>query len=205
MFTKEDDIRSDHDTATIAGAPDAAGLWQEHGNKTVVIRESTNRTIKADGMITDTPGLALCIRWADCQNFVIYEPKKNFLGVLHAGWRGMLSGAIPEFFKAMKSEFSIAGNDVFVGAGPSLCMQCAEFGVGHEVLKTLPPNLIDGRLANLQAEATRQLLAAGVQPSRIERNPDCTRCNPERYWSYRGEDKQQVTEGHTNMIVAALR
>jgi copper oxidase (laccase) domain-containing protein len=204
MFDKSDDVRSDKDAATIIGAAESAGLWQEHGNKTVVIREVTDRSIKADGMITDVPSLALCLRWADCQNFVIYEPQKNVLGALHVGWRGLLSGAIPEFFKTLKSAFNISGNEVFVGAGPSLCMDCAEFGVDHEVLTTLPPNFVDGRHANLIAEATRQLLETGVQPSRIDRSHDCTRCMPDSYWTYRGGHKEEVLAGHTNMLVAFL-
>ena len=29
------------------------------------------------------------------------------------------------------------------------------------------------------------LLRAGIDPSRIDMHPDCTKCHPERYWSHR--------------------
>jgi len=29
------------------------------------------------------------------------------------------------------------------------------------------------------------LLRAGIDPSRIDVHPDCTKCRPERYWSHR--------------------
>ena len=29
------------------------------------------------------------------------------------------------------------------------------------------------------------LLRAGIDPSRIDVHPDCTKCHPERYWSHR--------------------
>jgi copper oxidase (laccase) domain-containing protein len=66
----------------------------------------SNRTEEADGMITDVPGLALNLRVADCQSFVIFSPKKNVLGLLHVGWRGLISGAIPEFFAVLTNHIS---------------------------------------------------------------------------------------------------
>jgi YfiH family protein len=205
MLTKVDDVRSDNDAKRSVGATRSAGLWQEHGDKTIMVWDQTDRTEKADGMITDRANLALCIRWADCQNFVVYAPEKHVLGVLHAGWKGILVDAIPKFFESLKADFGVDAKDTYVGAGPSLCMKCAEFGVDHEVLQTLPSNLIDGRLANLQGEALRQLIESGVREDRIERHPDCTRCTPETYWTYRGGHREDVIAGHTNMLVATLK
>lgn len=205
FFTKSDDVHDDQSAATIAGAQEAAGLWQAHGNKTVIIREPVNRTQQADGMITDVPGLALCIRSADCQNFVVYAPSKNVVGGLHVGWKGLLAGAIPEFFTALKKEFGIEPKETFVGAGPSLCTACADFSDPARELPSLPPAFMHGNTVDLRGAATDQMITLGVPRAQIERHLDCTRCHPEAYWTYRGGDREEVKEGHSNMVVCCLK
>ena len=204
FFMKDDDIRDDQTAAQKIGTKDAAGLHQMHDNETVVIRTPTNRTIPADGMITDVPSLALCLRVADCQSFVIYEPKKNILGLLHVGWRGVITGAIPEFFTVLKKEFGIVPAETFVGAGPSLCTRCADFMDPEKELPTVSRKFINGRNADLRGAATEQLTSLGVLRNHIEQHPDCTRCHPELYWTYRGGDRDAVKKGRTNMMVCAL-
>ncbi len=205
MFTKEDDIDYDAQAAKALGVSKTAGLHQVHGNRVIVVRDSLNRTEEADGMITDVPGLALCIRWADCQNFVILEPERRVMGVLHAGWRGLIRGAIPSFFDVLKREWGIAPSSVFVGAGPSLCQTCADFTDPAKELFPLPSHFIDGKNADLQAAATAQFTSLGVKTAHLERHPDCTRCKPHQYWTYRGGHREEVKEGHTNMLAAVLR
>ena len=205
LFTKLDDIRSDADAACLIGAKTSAGLQQEHGAKTVIVRSPMNRTEKADGMITDVPGLALCIRAADCQNFLMYERTKNVLGVLHVGWKGLIAGAIHEFFRVLKEEWEIGPADVYIGAGPSLCAACAEFTDPVRELPGIPARFISGRCVDLQGAATEKFLELGVRPDHMERHPDCTKCHPENYWTYRGGDREKVKKGHTNMLAGVLQ
>ena len=205
LFTKTDDIRTDVAAAQTFGLRDAAGLCQMHGNRTVVVRAPSNRTIEADGMITDVPDLALCIRFADCQNFVLYAPERHVCGVLHVGWRGLIAGAIPEFFRVMKGEWGIAPSETFVGAGPSLCTTCSDFSDPKGELPSIPKRFIHGKCVDLQRAATQQLVDLGVSPDRIERHPDCTRCRPELYWTYRGGDRDAVKTGHSNMLACTLK
>lgn len=206
FFTKADDIRDDQSAATIIGAPEAAGLRQMHGNRTVVIRRPTSgRTEEADGMITDVPDLALCLCAADCQNFIVFEPQRNIAGVLHVGWRGLITNAIPEFFRILNKEFGISPEATFVGAGPSLCTQCADFTDPMRELAGVSREFIHGKHVDLQGDATAQMLKLGVSSDRIDRHPDCTRCHPELYWTYRGGDREAVKQGHSNMLVVALR
>ena len=205
LFTKSDDVRSDADAAVAIGAPRAAGLWQKHGNRTVILRNPSARTEQADGMLTDTPGLALCLRMADCQNFVVYAPERGVAGVVHVGWKGLIAGTIPEFFRALKNEWGIDGDDVFVGAGPSLCRKCAEFSDPAHELPSIPQRFIDGKKVDLQGAAAAQMIDAGVRSDRIDRHLDCTRCDPGTYWTYRGGDREAVIEGHTNMLVCSMQ
>ncbi len=205
LTTKEDDIRDDAAAATLLGAGASVGLWQVHGKDAVTVHGPVARTIKADGMLTDEKNLALCIRSADCQTFLVYAPERHVVGVMHAGWKGLLAGMIPSFFSHLKSEWNIDGKNVLVGAGPSLCKTCAEFTDPVRELPGFPSDLIDGRRADLRRAAERQLGSCGVLMTSFERHPDCTRCSSDRWWSYRGGHKKDVLEGHTNMLACVLR
>ena len=206
MWTKDDDVRSDGEAARRLGIDETrtAGLHQVHGNAVVMVREPTHRTIDADGMLTDERNLLLCTRWADCQNFAVFVPGTQIIGVLHSGWKGLVAGAIPSFFKTLKREWNVDAADAYVAAGPSLCQQCASFTDPVTELPGIPPELIDGRHADLRGWADRQLMDAGVRTDRFERHPDCTRCSPEKYWTYRGGHREEVKSGRTNMLAIRL-
>lgn len=204
LFTKQDDIRSDAGAASAVGATQSAGLHQVHGNRVIVVRDQLSRTEQADGMITDVPGLALCIRWADCQNFVVYEPKKKILGAMHVGWKCLRAGTIPELFRVLKQDCGVTGTDVYVAAGPSLCLTCSDFSDPLTEMPNAPSAFVHGKNVDLRGWADHQLMEAGVRPDRIERHPACTRCMPDTYWTYRGGHREEVRAGHTNILTAFL-
>lgn len=205
LFVKEGGILSDQEAAAGIGATKAAGLNQAHGNRVIVVRDALRRTEAADGMITDVPGLALCICWADCQNFVVYAPGKNILGAMHIGWRCLRDGTIPSFFEILKKEFGIAAEECLVAGGPSLCMQHSEFSDPLKEIVNIPPSFVIGKLVDLRGWARQQFTDAGVSDENIEMHRDCTRCNPKKYWTYRGGDRDMVKTGHSNMLVCALK
>lgn len=204
MFTKEDDVRSDEEAAQLLGGKEVAALHQVHGNRVIVVTAPSARVEKADGMITQRKNLTLCIRWADCQNFVIFCPKPLTVGLLHVGWRGIEAKAITEFFRVLRNECGVDAQHVYVGAGPSLCQRCADFSDPAKELPSVPPKLINGNHVDLRDAATREFIACGVPSDRIDRHPDCTRCSPELYWTYRGGHREEVKAGHTNMLACRL-
>jgi len=192
--------RSDDRTS----AENSVRLHQVHGNKTIVTRKKMDATEEADGVLTDTPQLDLIVRAADCQNFAIFVPEKNIIGVLHSGWKGLLAGAIPEFFRVLEHEFQTTMSDVFVTAGPSLCPACAEFSDPVLELPGVDQKFFNDRLVDLQGVADQQLFDCGILPEHFERHPDCTLCKNDVYLSYRGTDKQDVKAGLSNFLVCSL-
>ena len=180
-------------------------LNQVHGNRTIIARAPSNRTQDADGVITDVPGLTLTLRTADCQSFVIFAPQNYVVGLLHAGWRGLINGAIPQFFVTLNKEFGIDAASTFVAAGPSLCQKCAEFTDPTKELPLIDPKFFDGRCVDLQGIADAELRTCGVLQSNIERHPDCTCCQSDLYWSYRGGDRDAVRRGQTNVTTCQLK
>lgn len=177
---------------------------QTHGKRTVVARKPTLMTEEADGIATDVPGLTLAIRMADCQTFAVYAPNHRVVGLLHAGWRGLAAGAIPAFYKALRNEWGINPAETLVAAGPSLCRACSEFTDPASELPGIDPRFFEGRRIDLRGIADDQLDRLGVPQAQRERHPDCTKCNPNRYWSYRGPDREAVRKGWENLITCTL-
>lgn len=196
-------IQSDSDAARILGVTTIASAQQVHRNKTVIVDEPVKRVTGADGIITTTPNLTLLMRVADCQSFVAYDPTKNIVGALHAGWKGIVAGAIPAFLDMMKAQGSNPA-DVFVYAGPSLCQRCAEFTDPVKELPGIDHRFFDGRCADLRGVADQQWMNAGILMEHVERSPDCTKCRNDLYWSYRGGDREAVKNGYENVLACTI-
>ncbi len=195
LFTKEDNITSDDQIGD-----NVASLWQVHGNKTIKVNSPTSRTEQADGLVTDKKNLTLSIRMADCQPLIAYDPESNIVGLVHVGWRGLVAGAIPEFFKIMNPASS------YVCIGPSLCQKCAIFSDPKNELPNVDSKFVDeANSVDLMGAADEQLSELGVSEDRIERITACTSCNPDKYWAYRGGDKEAVKNGHTNVLSCYLK
>ncbi len=196
------------DEATLAqklGGTGEVSLHQKHGGTAVRVRETSHRLLQADAVFTDVPGLLLTVRWADCQNFLLYAPKQRVLGVVHVGWKGLLAHMLPNAFALLATEWNIEPKDTVVYAGPSLCLRCADFTNPSAELPSLDAKYFDGRHVDLQRAATDSLLQLGVREDCLFRHADCTRCHPETYWTYRGGDREAVQDGRTNALAAMLR
>lgn len=204
FLRREDACSSDKDIARITGKHSLVSLRQMHGNTALRVTEPSSRVLEADAIATDVPGLTLTIRFADCQGFVLYEPTKKVIAVVHAGWKGMCKKIITSTLTLLKQEWDIDLKNILVGAGPSLCRSCAEF---TDPMREAPElsAFVDGRTIDLQASATAEFLSLGVKRDNIERMPDCTRCHPETYWTYRGGDREAVTQGLTNVFTVTVR
>lgn len=205
FFTREDDVSDDASIGKALGTDRFVTLKQTHGTNVAIVTEPLRRTIEADASATDTRDLTLAIRIADCQPIIVYAPKKNVIGVIHAGWKGVRDGIIPEFFKTLKNEWGIEPSETFVCAGPSLCLNCAEFTDPVTELPTVDPRFFRGRHVDLRGAADHQLEMLGVPASNRERSPVCTKCTNDTLWSYRGTDHDAVKAGFTNVLTIGLR
>jgi len=202
LSSKEDGHCTDLIMGGVLGTDHTAALRQMHGSITHVARSPLARTEAGDGLVTDQAGLALIIRAADCQTFVLYAPDAHVAAVLHVGWKGLIAGAIHSCMDTLRATWNIDPARLVVGAGPSLCMSCAEFTDPIRELPGIDPKFIDGRHTDLRGIADAQWAACGVPT--VDRMMDCTKCQADRYWTYRGGDKEAVMNGATNMLGCVL-
>lgn len=98
-------------------------LKQIHSNKVYIVNDTFPRTLYGDGLITPKKKICLGIFTADCLPIFIFDPKKEIIGLLHAGWRGTLKKISKKAILIFKKLGSLP-KDILVYIGPSICGNC---------------------------------------------------------------------------------
>jgi YfiH family protein len=178
------------------GASQVVTAQQVHGNRVAVVAGSEAGSIQSstDGLVTATPGLALLLRFADCQPILLYDPEHHALGLAHAGWRGVALGIARRLVEAMQEAFGTRPSALLAGLGPAIGSCC--YTVGHEVAaamgyalphwkRAMRPEGEDGWRLDLGAANAQLLAAAGVM--QIEQSGICTACHNDEFFSHRAD------------------
>jgi YfiH family protein len=141
---------------------------------------------EADALVTGRAGLLLAVTVADCVPVYFVEPQQRLVGLAHAGWRGAAAGLVTATLARLRSLGATPGA-LHVHLGPAICGKCYE--VGPEVLAAFGLEPVASGHVDLRAHLVRQLLTAGVTHDFLTISGSCTRCEPERFYSYRGGDQ----------------
>ena len=110
------------------GADRLATLYQVHSAEAAILTEPP-KGLRADGMATDRPGLALGILTADCAPVLFADERAGVVGAAHCGWRGALAGIAEAVLERMERLGARAGRTV-AAVGP--CIGQASYEVGPE-------------------------------------------------------------------------
>jgi YfiH family protein len=168
-------------------APGVAWAKQVH-SATVLTAHEPGLQGEGDALVTDRDGLALCVITADCVPVLLSGP--GGLAAVHAGWRGIAGCIIPATLSGLSGPLS--GWTAWVGPAIGAC--CYEVGpeVAEQVAAASDAAAVQAGPAgkphlDLHEAVRRQLAAAGVGETVCV--PGCTRCDEERFWSYRREGK----------------
>mgnify|MGYP005841089759 CR=1 FL=1 len=182
-------------------AEDVVTAQQVHGDHVaVVVAGDGGRTYpETDALISNIPGLALMLRFADCVPILLYAPQQGAVALVHAGWQGTLLSIAAKAVRALEAAYGCRPEGIRAGLGPAIGPCC--FQVGPEVVaqvqatfdyaeRVLSLPQADGKMHwDLWRTNARQLYEAGV--TQIEVARVCTRCNHHEWYSHRGEN------GHT--------
>jgi YfiH family protein len=121
-------------------------LRQFHSSRVVrVTAADTERTPlrKADGAMTDEPGLLLTVLTADCIPVLVADRKRRAVGAFHAGWRGTVKRIVETGVGRMRLEFGSQPEDLVAAIGPGIGQCC--YAVGEEVLSEFESQFTYGR------------------------------------------------------------
>lgn len=142
----------------------------------------------ADAVISDSSNIGLTVSLADCQVVMLYDPAKKVIANIHSGWRGSIQNIIGHTVARMVDVFGCCAADLFAGIGPSLGPCCAEFvNYRDEIPKFFWPYRTGNHHFDFWTVSRDQLIEAGLQSGQIEISGICTKCDTERFYSYRGE------------------
>lgn len=173
--------------------PEPLTLKQVHG--TVIHRAAASALgLEGDGWTLGPGDEGLCVGVyvADCVPLYLWSDDGKYAGVFHAGWRGMAAGMPTKAVAALVARGAKAAS---LNAALGAHIGTEAYKVGPEFADSFPasslPRREDGLRLSLHADASRQLLLAGVRPGAIAEPAPCTASNPDAYFSFR-RDKQDA-------------
>ena len=145
-----------------------------------------------DGQITDRPGVALVTFSADCTPILLFDPVRRAIGAVHAGWRGTAMGIAAKAVEAMVREYGCDPENIQAAIGPCIGKCCFEtdWDVPQAMLDSLGPKALTaitqkGEKYHVDNKFCNALWLQRAGVGWLDISPDCTRCNPDRYWSHR--------------------
>jgi len=157
---------------------------QRHTDKVIKLTDRNSPPLEGDAVITNLRGIEIGVRTADCVPIVLLG--REWVGAVHAGWRGLKKGIIKKTLEALKEE---GETEIMAFVFPSAKSCCYE--VGKEFKNFFKRNLIEkGNKLYLdtQKEALDQLKENGVKDIILWEK--CTICSPELP-SYRREKTKE--------------
>lgn len=174
-------------------AAQAAGARQVHGDEILRVHKPGEYE-GYDALITDQPGVALTVTVADCCPVLLFDPRRQVIGAVHAGWRGTVLGIAGKTVRQLIDQFAADPQDMqaYVGA----CIDRSSYEVDADVAdhfaqayKLWDPDrgkyYLDIKKANRD-----QLLDAGIPGEHIGLSPWCTVRNNDHFFSHRHERGQ---------------
>jgi len=169
-----------------------------HGTRVIRVMaiNQSNKVDQADSLISNTPGVYLFMRFADCTPLLFFDPIARAVGLAHAGWRGTLKNAAGATVGAMVERLGCQAHNIIAVIGPAIGPCCYE--VGAEVIEAVETKfeavekLLSHRNQRSQHahfnlwEANRQQLeTAGVK--QIIQTNFCTACHRDKFFSHRAD------------------
>ncbi len=173
---------------------------QVHGSKIRFVKNLGIDIAATDGLITDKKNLFLGIVTADCLPICFWDSQKSLVGIVHAGYKGILKGIVERLVNGFKSLGSSVGN-IKVAIGPAIGACCYNVSFDRiRMFRDKYPNLKtyqkkDGKdFLDLKNIVFQILTKEGIKRNNIEMAPLCTKCNIQTFFSYRGDTKETFGE-----------
>ena len=157
---------------------------------------------QCDGLVTNTPGVALMIFTADCTPLLFHDPVTGAVGAAHAGWRGTAQAIGERVVEAMVKHFGSRPEDIRAAIGPNVGF--CHFETDADVPEAMVAAFGEEANAYIQKKGEKYFLdlkeinaislrRAGVK--HIEISDACTMCEPDRFWSHRVTKGDRGSQG----------
>ena len=169
-------------------------------------RVPENEITETDALVTNRPGICLCVQTADCVPVLLFDPVNRVIAAVHAGWRGTVKKIAEAAVLKMQKKYHSNPENILAAIGPSIGPEVYEVGdeVVNEVRKTIPfpgktlQQNVSGKFHFNLWEANRQiLLSCGISSQNIEMAGECTFSYRDKFFSARreGTDTGRMVSG----------
>jgi YfiH family protein len=183
-------------------------LSQVHGREfhRVDVHSRRDDLIRTDGdaLVSGDPAVGCAVRSADCIPVLIGDRRSGGVAAVHAGWRGVVSGAVASAVTGLSG----SPPDLVAAIGPHI--SAAAFEVSEDVAAQLvacspdPTVAVRGSGARPHIDLRRlvraQLVALGLGADGIDDVGGCTVLDPTRFFSFRRDGARSGR--HLSAIVA---
>ncbi len=200
--------------ATWLGVPSdqLASPYQVHSADAVITDVAwSNERPKVDGLVTNTPGLALGIVTADCGPVLFANENAGVIGACHAGWKGALHGVLENTIEKMEALGAKRSSTIAI-LGPTISKLNYEVGPGFPEpflarssdCKAFfsPSNKSEHHMFDLTGYIVDRLNSAGVHAGAVER---CTYAEEENFFSYRRTTHRNEPDYGRQLSAIALK
>jgi YfiH family protein len=191
-------------------APDALmGVHQIHSADVVTVKKPSPDRARADGMVTNVPGIALSILTADCQPVLFADATAGVIGAAHAGWKGAIDGVLENTVTAME-RLGAVRTSIKAVIGP--CISQKAYEVGPEFAERFIDENADNARFFVNGKGDRyqfdlpgfglaKLRDTGIAQAEWTRH--CTYSDPDRFFSYRRSVHNK--DADYGRLIAAIR
>ena len=168
-----------------------------HGKKIAIVGRGDCGSIIADtdGLITSEKDVCISVTVADFLPIYFFDKEKEIIGILHAGYKGVVDRAVVDMVNKMKEEFNSLPSDILVYIGPHI--KDCHFCIGDDQkylysdFKDFVTSRENGTFVDLCGIVEKDLLELEIPKNNIEISSKCTYCDEELF-SYRRDRPEKV-------------
>jgi hypothetical protein len=190
-----------------ANLGDRRRIWvqQVHGNRVAIVQDSSFECgSQADAIVTDDASAYLLVRAADCVPILLASPDGRVVAAVHAGWRGVIAGVVPEAIKTLAAVAKIPTQQITAAIGP--CISHEYFEVGPEVVAEFVGKFGESsrwadRHVDLPEAVATQLRSGGISNAQIDRTDRCTARDRGEFFSHR---RDRGVTGRMAAVIAPI-
>jgi YfiH family protein len=166
-----------------------------HGVDVAQAHPESDTVGEADAIVSSVPGLCVAVVTADCVPILLADQRGRAVAAVHAGWRGLARGVVPRALATLRQGLEPEA-PLRAVVGPCIGPCCYEIDqpvlaamelhFGAELGDAVRARSRGHALLDLAALVHIDLVRAGLLPEAIGGFPGaCTRCDAERFHSYR--------------------
>ena len=159
------------------------------------VADAVGSTGEFDALVTETPGILLCIWTADCLPLFLYDPEKHVAAIAHCGWRSICNGIVTNTVDVMAGRFDTDPQNIIAAFGPGICGKCYEVGdelveaftkrFSSEDVRSIFTSKAKGKhLLDLRKAVSLELFGMDIQKENVHDLSICS-FESEDYSSYR--------------------